>query len=70
MKDYQILKYLEGRGSDELRSEVDIWRESSEENQKELDWSTEIWNNVDKVSDYVQEDVDAQWAMFESSISC
>ena len=69
MKDYQILKYLEGSCSKELRSEVDIWKESSEENQKELDWSTEIWNNADQVSDYVQEDVDLQWAIFESSIS-
>lgn len=68
MKDCQILKYLEGSASKELRSEVDIWRKSSEENQRELDWSAEIWNTADKVSDYVQEDVDAEWAKFESNI--
>lgn len=68
IEEKDILAYLDGNSSTELRKRVEAWVSESPANEEEFEFTKMMWEESSAVHDYVRFDTNSEWEAFEKMI--
>jgi ferric-dicitrate binding protein FerR (iron transport regulator) len=69
IEEKDILKYLEGEASDQLKERIEFWLAADDENREEFEFTKMMWEESGNSASYVQFDLDDEWGAFQSLVS-
>jgi len=68
IEEKDILAYLDGNSSTELRQRVEAWISESPANKEEFEFTKMMWEESSAAGDYVRFDTGAEWDVFEKMV--
>ncbi len=69
IEEKDILAYLDGNSSLELKRRVEAWIAESTNNQEEFEFTKMMWEESSAAASYVQFDVEDEWSAFEKMVA-